>query len=205
MMLARSLPFLQRVTAPDASPVTLAQAKSQVRVDSSDDDAIIRAYLAAATEAVDGPRGFLGRALVDQTWDYYLDRFPVWRNPYIDLPLPPMISVTGVFYRDSSGAEQTLSPLTYSVSSSKEPGRLYLPSSAAWPTIAAPSPNAVRIRFRAGYPDGEVPAGIIAAILILFADMYEHRTSQVVGESASVIPWSAMQLLKPHRFYLGMA
>jgi len=197
---------LLRITAPDDGPVTLAEAKLHLRIDSTDEDTLIRALISAATENVDGPRGYLGRALLTQTWDYYLDGFcynpsRVYHPSYIEIPLTPLRSVTGVYYRDSAGNEQTLSASSYTVDTASEPGRIY--SITAWPSSQL-SYNTVRIRFVAGYVDDEVPFPIKAAILIHIADLYEQRES-MNGANMALLPWSAQQLLKPHRMHRGFA
>jgi hypothetical protein len=48
---------LKLVTAPANDPLTLAQAKAHLKVEHSDDDALIAAMLSASVQHVDGPRG----------------------------------------------------------------------------------------------------------------------------------------------------
>lgn len=216
---------LKLVTAPQDWPVTLEEAKAHLREDSDDFDTTIEAFIAAATEYVDGPKGYLGRALIDQTWDYYIDGFPVYdtscryyagsagwlQNNYIELPLPPLIEVIGVFYLNSSGVEQEFSSSSYVVDYASEPARISLKASGSWPS-ALTQMNAVRVRFRAGYLDqsvspalDDVPFVIKAAILMYMADLYQNRENTIVGESAEELPFAAKMLLKSHRVYLSMA
>lgn len=209
---------LKLVTGPASDPVDLDEAKAHVREDSDDFNDQIEAFITAAVQRVDGPRGFLGRALIDQTWDYYLDGFPCYlvspggrRYSQIEIPLPPLIEVLGVFYTDSSGVEQTLSSSRYVVDSASEPARIALKSSASWPTTDC-SMNSVRIRFRAGYIDAtnspaveNVPKPIKVAILMHVGDMFQNRESTIIGDSVDKLPWSAEMLLRPYRVYLSMA
>ena len=209
---------LKLVTAPATYPVSLAEAKAHVREDSSDFDTQIQAFVYTATQYVDGPKGFLGRALIDQTWDYYLDEFPHglvrhhwrYRSQPIEIPLPPLIAVSGVFYLDGNGVEQEFDASNYTVDDTNEPGRVVLKSGKCWPTVAC-EPNSVRIRFRAGYidanspPQANVPYPIKAAILMYVGDLYANRESQIVGDTAAKLPWAAEQLLRPHRVTMSMA
>jgi uncharacterized phiE125 gp8 family phage protein len=208
---------LKLVTGPDGFPIDLDQAKSHLREDSDDFDDQIDAFIEAATSYADGPGGYLGRALIDQTWDLYLDAFPCtkWegsrRVDTIEIPLPPLIEVSGVFYLDGSGAEQTFTASSYTVDTASEPARIVLKSGSSWPTVQAAA-NAVRVRFRAGYIDqtvspaiDAVPGTIKAALLIMVADLFYNRESTVVGESVARIPWSAEALLRRHRIYLSLA
>jgi uncharacterized phiE125 gp8 family phage protein len=215
---------LKLVTAPANYPVTLAQAKAHLRAaDFTDDDVMIDALIAAAVQHCDGPKGFLGRALVSQTWDLYLDAFPCRRGDaflrlghrvhgcQIELPLPPLISVGGVFWLDSAGSEQEVDASTYNVDPYSEPGRV-VPVNGAWP-IAACVPNAVRIRFTAGYvttdspPADNVPKPITAAMLMYIGDLYANRETMLIGQRAAAVtlPWASEQLLRPYRFTLSVA
>lgn len=204
---------LKLVTDSADWPVTIEQVKLHLRVDTDDDDDLIEAFIDAAVESAEL---FQGRALIDQTWDLYLDSWPcsVWeglrRVSQIEIPKPPLIEVVGVFYLDSSGAEQTLSASLYTVDTSNEPGRVVL-KSGSFPTLPDLA-NAVRVRFRAGYLDQtvspaveSVPKSTKAAILIMIADLYANRESIVVGQSVARIPWSAEWLLRLKKFDLSMA
>lgn len=202
---------LKLVTAPTDRPITLAQAKQQCRAtEFTDDDDLIDLFVDAAVDFVDGPSGFLGRALIDQTWDYYLDAFPANAGP-IEIPLPPLIEVVGLFYQDGDGNEQEWPAANYRVDASGEPGKISLGSGVSWPTPITEG-DAVRIRFRSGYLDQSdspavdaVPGAIKAAILIHVADLYANRESSIVGQTVSKLHWSAENLLRRYRFYLGMA
>ena len=199
---------LRLITAPAVTPVTLAEAKAHLVVDHSDDDTLIQAYINAATGYCDGPHGFLGRALVDQTWELVLDEFPVNE---IRIPLPPLISVVHVKYDDAAGVEQTVSSSTYTVDNVSEPGWILPASSGMWPSTFD-GINAVRVRFRAGYIDATVspvlmavPPDIRAAILLYVGTLYNGRETEVVGSSVAPMPWSAEQLLRRKRFDLSLA
>jgi uncharacterized phiE125 gp8 family phage protein len=198
---------LLRIVAPPYAPVTLAEAKQHLRVDHDDEDDDIQMCIDAATGFVDGPDGFLGRALIDQTWDLYLDRFPTRE---IKIPLPPLIELESVTYDDSAGVVTVLDPTLYSVDAVSEPGWI-VPVNSSWPTTFD-GINAVRIRFRAGYidtsmhpPVGEIPADIRKAILLYTGSMFANRETVVIGVSAMEIPWSAEQLLRRRRIDLSMA
>jgi uncharacterized phiE125 gp8 family phage protein len=195
---------LKLVTAAETYPVTLTEAKAQCRVDHSTDDALLTLFIKAATEYAES---FLGRALIDQTWNLYLDSFPAGE---IEIPLPPLIEVVGVFYLDADDVEQEFAVASYVVDSASEPARITLAASGAWPAIST-NANAVRIEFRAGYLDSSsppvaaVPFDIKAAILLHIGALYAHREEVVVGQAAVLLPWGADALLRRKRKHLGMA
>ena len=62
---------LKLVTAASTYPVTLAEAKLHLRVDSTDEDTLITALITAATEMCEQKTG---RAIMQQTWDVTLDK-----------------------------------------------------------------------------------------------------------------------------------
>lgn len=196
------------VLQPETEPVTLVQAKAHVRVTSTASDSLITTFIKAARRAAER---FTGRALIDQTWDVFLDEFP---EDEIELPKPPLIVVEGVFYRDADGVEQELSTDDYVVANADDEhlsGRVVLAATASWPTIQE-RPNAVRVRLRAGYLDATtspaeaaVPEDIQTAILLHVGHLYAHRETVVVGETVSELPMGTRELLRPYRVLLGMA
>ncbi len=193
---------LKRVVDPASDPVTLDEAKKSLVVDFTDDDELIEAFIAAASEYAEN---FQGRALIDQTLDLFLDAFPVGS---IEIPKPPLIEIVGVFYRDSNGDEIEFDE--FEVDDASEPARIYLLNSGSWPT-AASRLNAVRIRFRAGYlnsdspPTENVPSSTKAAIKLIVGTLYAQRETIVIGQTVTNVPWSAEQLLRQKRIDLSLA
>lgn len=193
------------ITAPTEYPLTLAEVKAHLRVDHTDEDTIIEAYLAAATAHAEK---FTGRALITQTLELTLDSF---YDAQIMIPKPPLQSVTSVKYDDAAGAEQTLvADVDYVVDTASQPGWV-VAVDETWPTTID-TINSVRIRFVAGYidntqspPTENVPFDIKAAILLMVGSLYSNRESTVVGVSTALVPWSTEQLLRQHRVELALA
>jgi uncharacterized phiE125 gp8 family phage protein len=193
------------ITPPTEYPLTLAEVKAHLRVDHTDEDTMITAYLAAATAHAEK---FLGRALMTQTLELVLDSF---YDPQIMIPMPPLQSVVSVLYDDGAGDEQTLVLNTdYVVDTASQPGWV-VAVAGTWPTTID-TVNSVRIRYIAGYvntndspPSAAVPFDIKAAILLLVGSLYGNRESVVVGVTTSMVPWSAEQLLRQHRVELALA
>ncbi len=196
---------LFRETSPAALPVSLAEAKAHLRVDHNTDDVLISSYIAAATEALDGRDGLLGRALVTQRWRLVLDAFPA--GPIV-LPLPPLRSVVALTYNPLDGSSAvTMSPSAYSVAGIGDADKATISPAAGlrWPSTSA-SPGAVSVSFEAGYGDADdVPAPIRAAILQHVGTLYESRESVLVSQfgakGASVLPHAYSDLIAPYRLY----
>jgi uncharacterized phiE125 gp8 family phage protein len=187
-----------RTAAPAETPVTLAEVKSHLRVEVTDDDALISLYLNAAISQLDGWGGVLGRCMVTQTWQFNLDAFPAG-----DLLRLPFQDVSGVVvkYYDAAGSDQTLSASLYRVANDALSGVVMLDDSAAWPTTD-PRPDAVRIAVTAGYGLATaVPASLKAAILLMVGDLYRFRESASIGAPSAAIPMSTTvkALIAPYR------
>jgi uncharacterized phiE125 gp8 family phage protein len=156
------------------------------------EDPLLIALLEAARGEIDGGRGWLGRALITQTWDLVLDEFPAVtrNNPYaaIKVPLPPLQSVTSVTYLDDNGVSQTLSASLYDVDIKSEPGQVRPAYGESWPTTRD-TPQAVTVRFVAGYgAAAAVPALIKLWLRIRLSTLYEHREQFVTGTIVSSLP-----------------
>ncbi|MEI9989915.1 MAG: head-tail connector protein [Rhizomicrobium sp.] len=181
---------LTLTTPPALEPVTLAEAKAHLKVDTADDDALITAMITAARARAEW---HTGRALIAQAWTLHLDCWPA--SGTIEIPLPPLQSVVSVtsYARDDSAA--VLSPSLYTVDAASAPARLALKTGAPPPTNLR-NVNALAIAFTAGYgaAASDVPGLLKEAILELVAFLYENR-----GEAPAELPLAALALLAPFR------
>src|SRR5687767_3719760 len=121
---------------PPAALVSLDEAKRHLRVDHSDEDDIIQAYVRAAVGYLDGRDGILGRQLMPATWRLELG---AWPARAIRLPLPPTIAVNGITYLDENGDEQTVATSVYRVSGLNTDSGAVISQqiSQTWPTVLA--------------------------------------------------------------------
>ncbi len=188
--------WLNRTSAPAETPVTLAEAKAHLRVTHTDEDTLITALVAAVTEHLDGRRGYLGRCLVTQSWEYRIAAFP--DCGVIEIPLPPLVSVESVKYIDDAGAEQTLATDQYVVDTATHIGQIRRAYDVDWP-VTRDEDNAVRIAFTAGFGAASaVPQPIKSAMLMLIAHLYENRAA-VQEEALAEMPLGARYLLGSYR------
>lgn len=176
---------LVKYTEPAAYPVTLAEAKVQCRVDTSDDDTYITSLVAMATEYVEN---VLDISLISQTLEARYDCFPLWE---IILPRPPMASGTvTVIYRDEAGADQTITSASgaFQADYRATPGRIYPVYEGVWPAVRGDE-NSVTVRWPAGYgaSGANCPSTTKGLILLLVAHWYEMRQPVVAGFS-QVLP-----------------
>lgn len=183
-------------TAPTTEPVTTAEAKTHLRVTTSDDDTYIGTLITVARRHVET---ITGRALINQTWDYFLDNFPP--GDKIVIPLPRLSSVTSVKYTDKDNVQTTFAASKYIVDTNNEPGQIVLAYGESWPTFTPKPINAVEIRFVAGYGStaASVPEGVKQAMLLLIAHWYENREPVNIGNIVTEIPETINALLWPYR------
>jgi uncharacterized phiE125 gp8 family phage protein len=174
------------VTPPAIEPVTVVQAKTHLRVTAATDDTYIGIIITSAREWVEMVSG---RSFITQTWDMYLDRFPVC-DDFIELPRPPLQSVTSVKYTESDDTENTFNASNYDVDDDRDPGRVVLGYTKSWPTATLRPMSPVVVRFVSGYGDSttNVPERFRQAIQFLVGEMYENREPQVTGTIVSALP-----------------
>lgn len=170
----------QLVTGPVLEPLTTAEVKLHLRVDGSTEDALIDLYAKAARQAVEDACWV---AMLTQTWDYLLDAWPAGNE--IELPRPPLQSVTSITYRDADGAIQTFAATNYRVDASGLLGRVVLKPSAQWPTAALDTGSPIAVRFMAGYTAAaNVPQLMRSAVLLLTGELYQQREAAAAGALA---------------------
>jgi uncharacterized phiE125 gp8 family phage protein len=186
--------ILELVTAPTLRPLTLADAVNFCRVNDSADNALVEALIDAARQKAET---LAGRTLLTTTWDLKLPAFPT----AIDLPMPPVASVTSVSYYDLDNALQTLAVTTqYLTYCGNKTGRVYLPNGTTWPSTYD-RPDAVIVRYVAGWTSAAlVPACLVQWCRQAVATMYEHREHTVTGTIAAELPREfCAGLLDPER------
>lgn len=185
------------VVTPPEPVISLSEAKEHLRVRHGDEDTLIEAYVAAATGHIDGPDGWLGRAIGVQTLEMRLPAFGTCG--WIALPYRPAIEMVSVKYVDDAGESTTLNSDQYELSGGML--RPAWPSSfpaAAWRGAAG---ETVQIQWKAGHAD--LPPAIRAAILLMVGDLYANRETAVVGTVTQSIAMSTTveNLLAPFRVF----
>jgi uncharacterized phiE125 gp8 family phage protein len=185
-------------TSPTSEPVTTAEAKTQCRVEVSDDDVFIDTLIAAARQFVEN---FTNRALITQAWYLKLDGFPcagpIW------LPRPPTASVTSVSYVDSAGGTATWAATTgYQLTQPAGPtasyARLRPAYGTVYPTVQY-QPESVTVDYTCGYGGASsVPAAIKQAMLLLVAHWYANREAVTAKTAVHSVPMAFESLLAPY-------
>ncbi len=173
--------------------VSLEAARQHIRVFEDVEESLLVDYVGAAQGHCEQ---FLRRSLRPQTWSVLLARFPCKR---IFLPHGPVTSIVSVKYRDDTDAEQTIASTNFRLVQNDEIDFIQASAGYTWPTTRSDIEDAVTITYKAGKGDDFVPYQIKAAVMLLAADLHEHREAQsegVLHENQAV-----MALLHPFRNY----
>jgi uncharacterized phiE125 gp8 family phage protein len=160
---------LQLVTPPAGEPVSLAEAKLHLRVDSGEDDLLIGSLITAARQAAET---ITHRQFITARWKLVMDAFA---GQAVLIHKSPLLSVVAVEYLDMAGLVQTMPPSHYTVDAACEPARLTPIFGQTWPPTL-PQIGAVSVTFDAGYGAASaVPEGIKSWIKLRVGSLYAHR------------------------------
>lgn len=146
---------------------------------------LLTAIIQAAREHVED---YTRRALLTQTWYYYLDEWP--DQDFIKLPFGNLQTVTSVKYKDSDGTETTMTVTTeYIVETNGEYcGRIVLPYGESWPSATLFPSNPITIEFVCGWTAAAlIPSKIRAALKMVCKDLYDNRETKM-SETAAENP-----------------
>lgn len=178
-----------RVVATVAGAACAFSADVVTKSGEAAEDALLTSLITVAREYCEG---YLWRALATQTIEAYPARFPCCNC--IELPRPPLQSVTSIQYKDSSGTETTMTEGTdYIVDADSNVGRIVLPNGKLWPVASYPV-NPIKIVYVAGYcKENPIPLSIKQAMLLLIGHWYANR--EAVGAVGGAVDFSVKSLL----------
>ena len=193
---------LTRQTAPAVEPVTLAEAKAHLRVDTATDDAYIGSLITAAREWCEQ---YLDRTLVHTQWVMRFDRFPPDGTQDIELPRPPIVAsgtatAVALTFTFENGTMSTYSTASYRVDRASTPGAVKTLYGQAWPPHLQDD-NSISVTWWAGYGASgtSVPAAIRHAMLMLVGMWYERRMA-ADSMSGNEIPFGVKSLLDSQKW-----
>lgn len=164
------------VSGPASTPVSVSQAKDELRIDTSDHDTRLGRYVAAATAYV---QAMTGLRLVTQTIDIKCDDW----GDLSAIPVGPVQSITSVTYVDTDGATQTASTSVYEARLTGLNPHLVLKYQQVWPV--AQFGSQITVRAVVGYTS--VPDDVTSALLVLIRAMNDEGELGGVQDTVSAL------------------
>lgn len=197
--------MLIRLSQPSGLFVSLDDVKLQASIDFTDDDALLLAYIKAATRLVEDRTG---RTLlpIDLEW-----RGESWYDP-LSIPVNPLRAITEVVYLDADNAEVALDAGDWYAVELSDVVDVRFTDDFLWPTLSDRANNPVRVRLEAGYDDaaasgsGDDPAldqdpmdRLI--VMMLVAHWYQSREPVALGMTVEEVPLTVASLIEMRRIF----
>jgi uncharacterized phiE125 gp8 family phage protein len=175
---------VRTLESPATEPVSVAELKTQLRIDHEAEDQLLARLISAARQATEA---YCGRALITRRLAETFDAWP--RGQTVALSWTPLVSVGSVSVFGAGG----FAPLpaeAYTVIPDDLEGRLVVR-----PGAPAPARNVcgIEIDYRAGFgaSAGDTPAALRQAVLVAAAALYERG-----GASGAAFPDEARGLAR---------
>ena len=185
-----------RATGPAVEPLTVAEAKLHLRVDTTEDDTYIGTLITAAREWVEN---YLDRTLITTQLILRAAEFP---TEELELARPPMVAsgtatAVVITYTLADTTTATLSTALYRVDRTSTPGNVAPIINGTWPSDVIEDANAVAVTYWAGYgpTSASVPATIRHAMLMLIGHWYDRRSAVLTGTISKPIEFAVESLL----------
>ena len=179
------------LTAPAVEPLSLDEAKAYLRVETTDDDAVIGALISGSRIHIEAQTR---RALITQSWRLSADAWPEdGRWPVVPAPLQTLTAAR-VYDFDNVAHDVDLQAFVPDLGGSAL-------GFAPW---ALPAPGrliaGVELDVTVGYgvAAANVPEALRQAIRLLVAHWYENRGLAAVG-TVTVLPSTVAALIAPYR------
>ncbi len=179
-------------TPPMAEPLTLAEVKTHLRLEGSEEDALLALLISTAREHLERETGL---CLIAQGWRLYLDRWPA--DGVIRIGKSPVQAVENVTVYDAHGIAVEVSLEDHLLDGEGRPARLWLRTQ--------PPPgrciNGIEIDFSAGFGEAgtEVPDSLKRAMLIHVGHMFAFRGVVSPDRQPAGIPDGYERLVAPFR------
>jgi uncharacterized phiE125 gp8 family phage protein len=203
------------VITPPQPLLAPAEIREQLMLPASVSDGVLSRLVTVATQEVDGPDGWLGRALGAQVLELRDDRFPRCWEDGLQLLCQPIGAIVSVGYDDIDGVARTVDAADYE----KHGDALFARRGFSWPATSG-RPEAVRVRYNAGQDAADVPERIKHAIALRVGRLYRFAISdpslkKEVVEGVGSIEWdlsgagaltadrAIADLLGPYRIWIS--
>ncbi len=167
------------LTPPALEPVTLADMRQFLRLDSDREDSLLTGLIKAARETLEQQAGL---ALINQTWRLYADHWP--RHGLITICKYPVRSIVSATAYAEDGTPVVVAAQDVRLDEAARPARLYLAAQSTNPL------SGLEVDFVAGFGETgtDVPDALRHAIMTLVAHWYEFRGVYVAAQQPVSYP-----------------
>ena len=187
------------ISAPAFEPVALADAKAWMGIDSDDTnhDTVVALLIKAMREYAEN---YTHSAFIQRTLRTYMSCWPVAAEGgnQIELEFPPLVSVSWIKYRDTSGTLTTLATDQYDVHDWRKPAAVVPAWGVSWPAHRY-ALDAIQVQYVAGYPDGSpggsesdsrtnIPSQLKLWMQARAATLFKQREQIVTGTIVAKLP-----------------
>jgi uncharacterized phiE125 gp8 family phage protein len=187
--------MLTLLSGPAVEPVSLAEAKAWLRLDSSDEDQLLSALIVSARLTLEA---YTRRFFVTQSWRMSFDAWPAstLRRHMLAAPLAPLRNVAAIRIFDAEDVATTLDASAYRAAPAQDRGRIVFQEAPPAPGRAS---DGVEIDVVAGYGDAgsDTPEPLRRALLALVAHWHENRGDEIDGPTR--LPTLVVALAQPYR------
>ncbi|MBW3098661.1 head-tail connector protein [Pseudohoeflea coraliihabitans] len=174
---------------PLGEPVSLAEAKAHLRLESDAEDSLLENLIAAARAHCEA---ITGLALLTQSFRLFLDDWP--SAPVIQIAKSPIQAIDSMRVYDAAGLPVSLDVTDVVLDGRARPARLHMGSVAA----TARQINGIEIDFTAGFGTAaDIPPELQRAMLLHVALMYEFRGAVPPQMQPAAVPHGYASLVAP--------
>ncbi len=173
---------LKRLDILGDEPLDLDTVKAYLRVDGDHDDGLIETLMSTARSTIEA---YTSRALIPQLWEFSINAgFAVARSDEgylsqaksrgdlgIELPRSPFVELRGAPILETEYGQKELSD--YRIDTSGRAAKVHFGASAQ---KLMEGTGRIVITFQAGYQSHEFPDAIKQAMLMIIAQLYDHRS-----------------------------
>lgn len=197
---------LKIATAPTIEPISMDSLMLHLRIDDETmvENELLETVLKAGREHVEQ---ITRRALLTQTWEYYLDEFPAGdkiKLPFGNLQTTDLAITYDEVDSDGNKNTETMTITTdYLIETNGGGcGFIVLPYAETWPSFTEWPVSTIKISFKCGWTTRAlVPFKIKAAIKLICADLYSNREAQVMSQQNYQENKTVMNLLWSERLW----
>ncbi len=180
---------------PVVEPLSLAEVKDHLKVETIADDALITRLITTARQQVEKQ---INKVLINQSWAIYLDNWLAYGE--VELPVSPVNQINNLRTFSIDDIASIVDPSHYYADLVSDPQRLILRGSRIWQKPGRPA-NGIEIDVTAGFgTEGDsVPGPLRQAMFLLITHWYENRQPDCSGAPIVSVTSALQALLAPYK------